>query len=49
MKSVLKNKQWGLLKGWLKLVLSLHVCYWHAANAINASIMKLRKAIIAPA
>jgi hypothetical protein len=32
-----------------KHVLSLHVCHCHADNAMNFSIMKLNKAIIAPA
>jgi hypothetical protein len=32
-----------------KLVLSLHICYWDAANAMAFLIMKLHKAIIVAA
>jgi hypothetical protein len=28
---------------------SLHIFYWHAANAMNFLIMKLHKAIMVPA
>jgi hypothetical protein len=28
---------------------SLHVCYWHAAHAMNALAIKLHNAIIVPA
>jgi hypothetical protein len=30
-------------------MLSLHICYWHAANAMNFLTMKLHQAIIVPA
>jgi hypothetical protein len=32
-----------------KLMLSLQICYWHAANTMNVLIMKLHKANIVPA
>jgi hypothetical protein len=32
-----------------ELVLSFHICYWHAANAMNVLIMKLLKANMVPA
>jgi hypothetical protein len=32
-----------------ELVLSLHVCYWLAANAMKFLIMKLHKVILVPA
>jgi hypothetical protein len=31
-----------------ELVLSLHICYWHAANAMNYLLMKLHRAIMVP-
>jgi hypothetical protein len=31
-----------------ELVLYLHICYWHAANAMNLLIMKLHKGIMVP-